>query len=242
MWATLVVSDNQPRGADREDRRPRGTNPMRDIFEAELAQLGDDLVNLSSRVHTAITKAGHALSTADLDVAQTVIAEDAETDELSQETDERAILLLAQQAPVATDLRVVVSALRMSQTLERMGDLAEHIAQIARRSYPEWAIPSEVQPVFLELQSASERLAARLIALLSTRDLEVAHQIEQDDDIIDALHQETFRAILSPEWKGTAQQVVDITLAARYYERFGDHGVSIARRVIYLVTGDDARV
>jgi len=214
---------------------------MRDIFEAELAQLGDDLVNLSTHVHNAITKAGHALGTADLDVAQAVIEQDAEIDDLSQQTDERAVLLLAQQAPVATDLRVVVSALRMSATLERMGDLAEHLARIARRSYPEWAIPSEVQPVFLELQSASERLASRLTRLLSTRDLDVAHQIEQDDDIIDALHQETFHAVLSPHWKGTTQQVVDITLAARYYERFGDHGVSIARRVIYLVTGDDAR-
>lgn len=214
---------------------------MRDIFEAELAQLGDDLITISTMVHSAIRDAGTALLTADVERAQRVIAADADIDELARQADERSVLLLAQQAPVATDLRVVVSALRMSATLERMGDLAQHIAQVARRSYPALAIPEGITPVFTALQDASVRLAERVTTLLETRDLTAANQIEQDDDMIDDLHHDTFAALLNPRWSGTAQETIDITLVGRYYERFGDHGVSIARRVIYLVTGDDAR-
>lgn len=215
---------------------------MRDIFEAELAQLGDDLITLSTMVHSAIRDAGIALLTADVERAQRVIAADADIDELARQADERSVLLLAQQAPVATDLRVVVSAIRMSATLERMGDLAQHIAQVARRSFPARAIPEDLTPIFTSLQDASVRLAERMTTLLQTRDLTAANQIEQDDDIIDELHHDTFAALLNTRWAGTAQETIDITLVGRYYERFGDHGVSIARRVMYLVTGDDARI
>ncbi|GAA2517132.1 phosphate signaling complex protein PhoU [Rarobacter incanus] len=212
---------------------------MRDIFEAELTQLGDNLVQLSERVNTAISAAGTALLTADVALAQQTISEDDAIDALARDTDDRAVLLLAQQAPVATDLRVVVSTLRMSATLERMGDLAQHIAQVARRSYPQCAIPEPVLPVFKALHQSSVSLAERLTRLLETRDLLEANAIERDDDIIDDLHHDTFSALLNPNWAGTTQETIDITLVGRYYERFGDHGVSIARRVIYLVTGTD---
>lgn len=212
---------------------------MRDIFEAELMQLGENLIELSNKVHDAILNAGEALLTADVALAQQVITADDVIDNLARETDDRAVLLLAQQAPVATDLRVVVSTLRMSATLERMGDLAQHIAQVARRAYPAKAIPEGLVPVFTALQDASVRLAQRQTRLLETRDLTEANAIEKDDDIIDELHHDTFAAILSSHWKGTAQETVDVTLVGRYYERFGDHGVSIARRIIYLVTGND---
>ena len=113
---------------------------MREIFEAELKQVGDDLAEMSRLVESAISRAGTALLTADLQLAQSVIASDHAIDALERELDERCVLLLAQQQPVATDLRVVVSALRMSATLERMGDLARHVAQVARGRYPAHAI------------------------------------------------------------------------------------------------------
>src|ERR1035437_5996697 len=114
---------------------------MREIFEAELHSLGEDLTTMSRRVEGAINSAGIALLTRDLRVAESVIAEDLAIDALERDLDERCILLLAQQQPVATDLRIVVSALQMSATLERMGDLARHIAQIARGRYPSAAVP-----------------------------------------------------------------------------------------------------
>jgi phosphate transport system protein len=213
---------------------------MREIFEAELTALGDDLRAMAQRVEHAITAAGRALADADLRLAEEVIADDLEIDHLERQLDERCVHLLAQQQPVATDLRVVVSALRMSATLERMGDLARHIAEIARTRYPRRAVPPALNGTFTEMDVAAVRVAQRVVAVLTTRDLTVAESIEHDDDLLDDLHSDTFTAMLGGGWSGTTQQAVDVTLLGRFYERFGDHGVSIARRVTYLVTGDSS--
>ncbi|MDM8083481.1 phosphate signaling complex protein PhoU [Cellulomonas cellasea] len=211
---------------------------MRHIFDAELTQLGQDLAAMSRRVEHAVTSAGTALLTADLQLAESVIADDLAIDAIERDLDERCVLLLAQQAPVATDLRVVVSSLRMSATLERMGDLARHVAEVARGRYPRVAIPQSLTGTFAEMHDAAARVGRRTTTLLTTHDLAVAEKIERDDDLLDELHRDTFNATLGPSWDGTAQETVDVTLVGRYYERFGDHAVSIARRVTYLVTGD----
>jgi len=211
---------------------------MREIFDAELKALGDDLEAMAVRVEHAIAAAGRALATADLALAESVIADDLAIDRLERQLDERSIHLLAQQQPVATDLRIVVSALRMSATLERMGDLARHIAEVARGRYPRQAVPPALAGTFAEMDEAARRLARRIVTLLESRDLALAESIETDDDRLDDLHGDTFTAMLGGEWAGTPQQTVDVTLMGRYYERFGDHGVSIARRIVYLVTGD----
>lgn len=213
---------------------------MREIFEAELQQVGDDLADMSRLVESAISRAGVALLTADLQLAQAVIADDRRIDQLERDLDERCVLLLAQQQPVATDLRVVVSALRMSASLERMGDLARHIAQVARGRFPQHAMAPIVEGTFAAMQDAATRVARRTTTLLTTRDLDVASNIQRDDDLLDQLHQDTFQSLFSDSWTGTTQETVDVTLVGRYYERFGDHGVSVARRVVYLVTGDFA--
>jgi len=213
---------------------------MREIFDAELKQLGEDLVTMSRLVEHAVTSAGIALLSADLQLAETVIADDIAIDVLEQDLDERCILLLAQQQPVATDLRIVVTALRMSATLERMGDLARHIAEVARGRYPHVAVPQPVSGTFAEMHEAATRVARRTTTLLETHDLELAANIERDDDLLDQLHADTFIALLGDNWRGTPQETVDVTLTARFYERFGDHGVSVARRMVYLVTGEFA--
>ena len=211
---------------------------MREIFDAELKAVGDDLEAMAHRVEHAIASAGQALATADLALAERVIADDLTIDQLERQLDERCIHLLAQQQPVATDLRIVVSALRMSATLERMGDLARHIAEIARGRYPRNAVPQSLTGTFAEMDAASRRLTQRIVTLLASRDLALAEQVEADDDRLDDLHADTFTAMLGGGWTATPQQTVDVTLLGRFYERFGDHGVSIARRVVYLVTGD----
>src|SRR5690606_26897061 len=164
---------------------------MRQIFEAELRQVGDDLAEMSRLVESAITRAGTALREADLQLAQEVIASDRTIDQLEAALDERCVHLLAQQAPVATDLRVIVSALRMSASLERMGDLARHIAQVARGRYPAHAITPSAADIFAKMDEAAVHVAQRTTRLLETRDLEVAEKIERDDDLLDELHQET---------------------------------------------------
>lgn len=215
---------------------------MREIFRAELAALGQDLTAMSRLVETAVAAAGTALLTADLSLAESVIAEDHAIDARERDLDERCVLLIAQQQPVARDLRVVISGLRMSASLERMGDLARHLAAVARLRYPAKALPDELTGTFTDMHHAAVRVAEQVTTVLDTLDLDLAASIERDDDLLDRLHSATFAATLGGGGNGglTPQQIVDVTLCARYYERFGDHAVSVARRVVYLVTGDFA--
>jgi len=213
---------------------------MRKIFDAELKQIGDDLVEMSRMVEVAVTRAGEALLNADIQVAQEVIVGDHEIDALQRELDERCVHILAQQAPVATDLRIVVAALRMSATLERMGDLARHVAEVARGRFPAKAIPAVAEPIFAAMVEAAKTVSGEVVTLLDTRDIELAAEISRDDDVLDNLHAETFATLLDPSWSGTVQEAIDITLVGRYLERFGDHATTIARRIVFLVTGDVA--
>lgn len=211
---------------------------MRELFTRELDQVADDLVQMATHVATAIEQASTALTTADLALAEKVIDADVLIDDLERELDERCVVLLARQQPVAGDLRLVVTALRMSASIERMGDLARHIAQIARGRFPEHAIPATLTPTFDQMAEAATNAARSVAELLDSRSLVLAAEIEAADDTLDALHRDTFRATLTEQHDLTSQQVVDVTLLGRYYERFGDHAVSVARRVSYLVTGD----
>lgn len=149
------------------------------------------------------------------------------------------MLLIAQQQPVASDLRTIVAALRMSASLERMGDLARHLAEIARLRYPSPTVPAPLHDLFRRLHEGAVRIAGEVTAVLESRDVAMARAIDDDDDLLDRLHEETFAATLGGTLDLTPQQVVDITLAARYFERFGDHAVSVASRVVYLVTGSE---
>lgn len=211
---------------------------MREIFNQELEQVGTDLQRMSRLVIDAIENASTALQTADLQLAENVIRADEQIDDIERSLDEQCISLLARQAPVATDLRVVIAALRMSATIERMGDLARHIAYVARGRYPEVAPAPAMRDIFTEMGAAATKVAHQVSQLLETRDLEVAAGVERDDDTLDALHKDTFTILLDPEVEMTRQQLVDGVLLGRYFERFGDHGVSVARRTSYLVTGD----
>ena len=212
---------------------------MRQVFIAELEALGHDLVAMSRLVETAIDRAGTALLTADLALAEQVIEADRAIDAMEKDLDERCVLLIAQQQPVASDLRTVISALRMSASLERMGDLARHLAELARLRYPATMVPEPLADLFRQLHDAAVRIAGEVTAVLEARDAEMAKAIDEDDDLLDRLHQDTFNATLGGTLDLTAQQVVDVTLAARYFERFGDHAVSVASRVIYIATGEE---
>ena len=212
---------------------------MRQIFTAELTALGEDLTELSRLVGAAMSSAGTALLTRDLPLAEQVIEADRTIDDLERDLDERCVLLIAQQQPVARDLRIVISALRMSTSLERMGDLARHLAEMTRLRYPGSAIPDPLTDLFTRMHEGAVRIARRLTEVLETRDVERAVGMEEDDDLLDRLHDETFAATLGGRYELTPQQVVDVTLAARYLERFGDHAVSVASRVVYLVTGEE---
>lgn len=211
---------------------------MRKVFQEELAQVGDQLVEISRLVSEAMAKAATSFQVADVDLAEDVITADARIDFLQNSLDERAIDILALQGPVASDLRMIVGALRMSASLERMGDLARHIAQLARLRFPSTVIPASMTATFQQMAEQDRLIADKLTALLETRDLEVARDILKANSVIDDLHLSVFKAIASPDWAESPATTVDVALASRYFERFADHGVSVARKVTYLVTGE----
>jgi phosphate transport system protein len=211
---------------------------MRDAFHEELDHTSDQLVEMTRLAGSAMARATTALLDADLALAESVIAADDALDRIQRELDDLALDLLARQQPVATDLRIIVTGMRMSADLERMGDLARHVAKVARRRYPESAVPPVLRSTILEMGQVAERIVAKAGSVIASKDVASAVQLEQDDDEMDRLHRAVFAELLGGSWDAGMEAAVDITLIGRYYERFADHAVSVARRVVYLVTGE----
>jgi phosphate transport system protein len=210
---------------------------LRSAFQDELDGVTVTLVELSAIVSQAIDKATHALLTASLSEAEEVIAADDRVDDLQHGLDARIIDIIARQQPVASDLRALVTALRMSADLERMGDMAHHIAKITRLRHPGAAVPSELLLTIEEMGKVAKTIADKAGAVIESRDIDKALELESDDDEMDRLHRKLFTTLLSDDWKHGTETAIDITLIGRYYERYADHAVSVARRVYYLVTG-----
>ncbi len=211
---------------------------MREVFQQELREVQDRLVEIAGLVAESIENATKAFNASDVALAERVIADDEQIDTAAAALDELAINILARQQPVARDLRIVVSALRISASLERMGDMAEHIAQLARYRFPDKVVPKSLRGTFASLGELDVQIAQKLVELLRSEDVKLAEEIRNEDDKVDALHLSVFDKVLGETWKGAAVDTVDATLASRYHERFADHAVSIAKKVQYLATGD----
>lgn len=187
----------------------------------------------------ALRDATQALLDADLARAEQVIASDVRLDEMRSNAENVALELLALEAPVATDLRTVVSAIWIVADMQRMGALAIHVAKAARRRHPAHVIPAEIRPLIERMGRVGVHLADQAGVVLRERDLDLARQLEVEDDLMDDLQQELFAALLAPTWRHGVAPAVDIALLARFYERFADHAVAVARRVVFLVTGEN---
>ena len=210
---------------------------MRDVFHEELENINLALVSLGEQIKKALDSATHALLTADLALAEKVIADDDLVDDAQHQLDAQTIDLMARQQPVASDLRALVTSLRMSADLERMGDMAHHIAKLARMRYPATAVPPELLLTVQEMGRVASKIAEKATNIIKTRDTEAAKVLEKDDDEMDILHRKLFAALLDEKWAHGIESAIDMTLIGRYYERFADHAVSISRRVYFLVTG-----
>jgi phosphate transport system protein len=210
---------------------------MRDVYQEQLDDLAGALAGMCTQVADAMRKATRALLEADLQLAEEVISEDIRIDDLRASAEERAFALLALQAPVATDLRIVVAAIHGAGDIERMGDLALHVAQAARRRHPHPVLPDEVAPYFAEMGKVGVELALKAGEVIRTRDLARAAELETDDDAMDDLHRHMFTVLMDRNWSHGVGPAVDITLLARFYERYADHAVAVARRTVYVVTG-----
>ncbi|TIC88440.1 phosphate signaling complex protein PhoU [Nocardioides sp. GY 10113] len=210
---------------------------MREAFDEQLDSIFVDLAAMSRRVQTAVEQATLALTSGDPMIAEQVISDDIVIDRMREQTEDAAFNLLSLQQPVAGDLRTLVGALRMVTELERMGDLSVHVAKVARLRVPDLAVPGEVQPTMQRMAEVAKDMVARVTDIILTRDVESAIALGRDDEEMDQLRRGTFQILLSDDWSHGVEAAVDVALLGRYYERIADHAVSIANRVIFVVTG-----
>jgi phosphate transport system protein len=211
---------------------------MRDAFHEDLDSINQTLVEMSTLVANAMSNATKALLQPNLELAEEVIAEDDRVDAIQHELDNKTLDVMARQQPVASDLRNLVTSLRMSADLERMGDLAHHVAKQARMRYPNSAVPAELIPTITAMGLVADKLVDKLSSVMEHRDTVRALEIETDDDEMDKLHRDLISILLADDWQHGIETAIDMTLLGRYYERFADHAVSISRRVYFSVTGE----
>ncbi|GAB1639998.1 phosphate signaling complex protein PhoU [Krasilnikovia sp. MM14-A1259] len=210
---------------------------MREDFHDELARVAGALVTMAKAVREAMRQASAALLAADHTMARQVTVRDAEIDVLYRVVEDRVYELVARQQPVAGELRMVLTALQVAADLERMGDLAVHVARAALRRHPAPAVVPELADLFRTMGTVADGLASKIVSALADRDAVLAAQLDRDDDAMDHLHRRLFAVMLSPEWPLGVEAAIDGALLGRYYERYADHAVNIGRHVVFLVTG-----
>ncbi|MBM2617409.1 phosphate signaling complex protein PhoU [Actinoplanes sp. LDG1-06] len=211
---------------------------MREEFQADLNEVSRLMVTMAEAVREAMRKATKALLTADLKAAEAVIERDHEVDELNSQVEAKVADTIARQAPVASDLRMVITALHISADLERMGDLAEHVAKTAARRHPSPAVPAELRPVFQGMAEVADKMAESIGNLLAKPDAELAAKLEHQDDEIDDLERKLFKIMLDDDWPYGAETAIDGALLGRFYERYADHAVNVGEQLVYLITGE----
>ena len=214
---------------------------MRDSFHEDLEAITALQLKMAVLVKDAIEKATASLLTSDLALAEKVIEEDAQIDLVHHDLDERVIDLMARQQPVASDLRALVSAIRISADLERMGDLAHHLAKLARMRYPNSAVPAEFTDLIASMGTEASRITEKMTVVIEFRDTARALEIEKDDDAMDQLQRKLIASLVDPNGTHNVETSIDMAFASRYYERFSDHAVSIAKRIYYIATGEFAK-
>ncbi|KUI30975.1 phosphate signaling complex protein PhoU [Mycobacterium sp. GA-2829] len=210
---------------------------MRTAYHEQLGALTTQLGEMCGLAGGAMERATQALLQADLVLAEQVISDHDKIAVMSARAEEAAFVLLALQAPVAGDLRAVVSSIQIVADVDRMGALALHVAKIARRRHPQHVLPEAVNGYFAEMGRVAVELGNAAREVLETRDPEKAARIQEEDDAMDDLHRHLFTVLMDREWKYGVTAAVDVTLLSRFYERFADHAVEVARRVIFQVTG-----
>jgi phosphate transport system protein len=214
---------------------------MREEFHADLIEVNWLLTTMAEAVRAALRKATAALLTADLAAAEAVMERDAEVDEIYRRVEAKVADTIARQAPVASDLRALITALHVSADLERMGDLAEHVAGTARRRHPSPAVPAELRPVFQQMSEVADRMADKITSVLADPDADLAAELEKDDDDMDDLERDLFGVLLADDWPYGAETAIDGALLGRFYERYADHAVNVGEQIVYLITGEPIR-
>lgn len=210
---------------------------MRDAYQEQMAALNSVLGQMINEVGREMALATRALLETDLELAEQVISDHDAVTEQSVEAEDLAFQLMALQAPVAGDLRSIVSGFQLVSEIDRMGALALHVAKVARRRHPAKVLPDEVAGYFEEMGRLAVELAGNARRVVESQDYHDALTLMDDDDAMDDLHRHLFTVMMDREWEHGVAAAVDVTLLGRYYERYADHAVLIARRVVFQATG-----
>lgn len=210
---------------------------MRDVFQTDLDALREQLAEMGVLAARAMRDATTAVLTSDGELAERVMAADAELDAARDRCDETVQRLLALQAPVAGDLRLVMTAVYCADKIERMGDLAAHVADTARIRHPECAVPAELTASFTELGTIAAGMADRLVELIGRPGHGGFAELDDTDQAVDSRHAAVMAAVTDPDWPHGIPSATSLALLARYYERFADQAVSVAKRLDFVVTG-----
>jgi phosphate transport system protein len=181
--------------------------------------------------------ATRALLDADLPLAEQVLTADAELDQARAACEAHAQTLLALQAPVAGDLRTILAAVYCAEKVERMGDLAAHVADTARFSHPEHAVPPEFEAIFGEMGEVAAGMAERVGELMEGEAGNAFAELHETDQAVDALHARILESITGEGWQHGVRSASSLALLARFYERFADQAVSVAKRLEFAETG-----
>jgi len=211
---------------------------MRTVFHEQLDSLTETLSQMCGLAGVAMERATQALLQANLTIAETVIGDHERLVRMQTGAEEAAFVLLALQAPVATDLRTIVGSMQNVADAERMGGLALHVAKIARRRHPARTLPEQVNGYFAAMGRIAVDLGNSAKDVVLSRDPEQAAQISRDDVEMDQLHQQLFALFKDKEWAHGVAAAIDVALLGRFYERFADHAVEIGRRVVFQATGE----
>lgn len=215
---------------------------MRRALHAELDELISDVASLVRRVGQLMTDASAALWHADLRLAESIIHGQSEVIEARcQDVHHRCVRLLALQAPVATDLRIVVAIMRAVSDMVRMGKLAGHIAKIARMKHPVVHLPSDLEWVFARMTALATNLAEDAAQATEDREQRGVEQLSRVEHEMGTLHRQVFERLFAQDWSYGVEAAVDAALMGRYYTRFADHALAITRQVTFIVTGLPSR-
>jgi phosphate transport system protein len=211
---------------------------VRVAFHRSLAELWNQLVELAERDSVAVQRASLAMLDSNRQLAELVISEQSDIQELGDEVEERAAELLARESPVASDLRLVLTAIPMAASMVRMGGLAAHVARTTRLRTPGSVVADQLRGVFAGMGETALSMVSELTTALRERDVAAAAAVRTTDETMDRLHREMFAVTLAPEWSDGIEAAVDAALLGRYFERFADQAVSNADRLHFIVTGE----
>lgn len=210
---------------------------MRTAFREHLDDFAHDLIIMCDAVGSIMAQATEALVYARLEPAEQALSTSDELEEIQTRCEERAVKLLALESPVASDLRQVISSIYIVEDLKRMASLAKHVAKAARRRHPDPVLPEDYRGYFIELGRIVSHMTETTHDLLIDPNADLALGLTHDDDAADDIAEHLLTQLTSEEWPHSTREAVDMTLLARYYERFADHCVNVSARIVYLTTG-----